>query len=151
QGHGSNTGKDIAETLAFNGADGVLINHSEDQVPTEVVEACVNRADAAGLETIVCAESPVMAETVSAFAPDFVAFEPPELIGGGVSVASAQPDLVEEAVKRSEVPVLTGAGVKGREDVEKALALGTVGVLVASGVVKADDPGEAVRDLVAGF
>ncbi|MDY6761989.1 MAG: triose-phosphate isomerase [Candidatus Nanohaloarchaea archaeon] len=149
--YGSNTGSDLAETLAFNGASGVLINHSEDQVPVDVVEACVNRAHEAGLETIVCAESPVMAETVSAFWPGFVAFEPPELIGGDVSVASAQPGLVEEAVERSDVPVLTGAGVKGQEDVEKAVELGTEGVLVASGVVKAAEPEEAVRELVAGF
>lgn len=149
--YGSNTGSALAETLAFNGADGVLINHSEDQVPAEVVEACVNRATDAGLETVVCAESPDVAETVSMFSPDYVAFEPPELIGGDVSVSSAQPELVEDAVERSEVPVLTGAGVKGTDDVETALELGTEGVLVASGVVKADDAEEAVRELVSGF
>ncbi|MDY6766417.1 MAG: triose-phosphate isomerase [Candidatus Nanohaloarchaea archaeon] len=149
--YGSNTGSVLAETLRYNGADGTLINHSEDQVPVDVIEACVNRADEAGLESIVCAESPAMAETVSSFDPDYVAFEPPELIGGDVSVASAQPGLVEDAVKLSTVPVLTGAGVKSEEDVATALELGTRGVLVASGVVKADDPEAAVRRLVAGF
>lgn len=151
QGFGSNTGKDIAETLMCNGADGVLINHSEDQVPADVIETCVERAEDAGLETIVCASSPDMTETVSAFRPDYVAFEPEELIGGDISVSSAKPDLVEEAVERSDVPVLTGAGVKGADDVEKALALGTEGVLVASGVVKADNPETAVRNLISGF
>jgi len=146
--YGSNTGSALVETLAFNGASGVLINHSEDQVPVDVVEASVRRATDAGLETVVCAESPDIAATVSAFSPDYVAFEPPELIGGDVSVASAQPELVEAAVERSTVPVLTGAGVKGENDVETAVELGTQGVLVASGVVKADDPAEAIRDLV---
>lgn len=150
-GHGSNTGKDIAETLKFNGASGALINHSEDQISVDVIEKAIERADETGLETIVCAESPEMAGKVSGFSPDFVAFEPPELIGGDISVSSAQPELVEEAVEVSSVPVLTGAGVKGKEDVEKALELGTEGVLVASGVVKANSPEEAVRDLVAGF
>lgn len=150
-GYGSNTGADLAETLAFNGADGTLINHSEDQMPLDRVEAAVARAQDAGLETVVCAESPDVAETVSGFGPDYVAYEPPELIGGDVSVSSAKPELVEAAVEQSAVPVLTGAGVKGRDDVAAALELGTRGVLVASGVVKADDAADAVRDLVDGF
>lgn len=151
EGYGANTGSDVAETLAFNGASGALINHSEDRMPLESVEEAVERAKEAGLETVVCAETPGTAGEVSRFGPDHIAFEPPELIGGDVSVSSAKPGLVEEAVELSAVPVLTGAGVKGRTDVERALELGTRGVLVASGVVKADDTEEAVRDLVSGF
>ncbi|MFB6077278.1 MAG: triose-phosphate isomerase, partial [Candidatus Nanohaloarchaea archaeon] len=85
------------------------------------------------------------------FDPDFVAFEPPELIGGDVSVASAKPELIEAAVENAATTVLTGAGVKDSDDVETALDLGTDGVLVASGVVKADDPAAAMTDLVSGF
>ncbi|MDY6770043.1 MAG: triose-phosphate isomerase [Candidatus Nanohaloarchaea archaeon] len=149
--YGSNTGACLAETAAYNGAAGTLINHSERQLPADDVAAAVERAQDAGLETVVCAESPELAGELSAAGPDYVAFEPPELIGGDVSVASAQPGLVEDAVERSDVPVLTGAGVKGTDDVAAALELGTRGVLVASGVVKADDPEDAVRDLVSGF
>jgi triosephosphate isomerase len=148
---GSNTGKDIAETLRFNGADGVLINHSEDQVALETIEQSVKRAKANDLQTVVCIDVPEMAEEVSDFNPDFVAFEPPELIGGDVSVSTASPDLVEDAVEQSSATVLCGAGIKDADDVTSALNLGTEGVLVASGVVKANHPEAALRELVAGI
>ncbi len=150
-GYGSHTGSDVAETLAYNGADGVLINHSEDQASLDVIEGSVDRAHDAGLETVVCVDAPELAETVSKFKPDYVAFEPPELIGGDTSVSTAQPELVEEAVDRSSRTVLCGAGVKDADDVAAALELGTAGVLVASGVVKAADPAAALRDLVSGM
>jgi triosephosphate isomerase len=50
-----------------------------------------------------------------------------------------------------DVGVFCGAGVKDRRDVRKALELGTVGVLLASGVVKAKDPEKALRDLASGL
>lgn len=150
-GHGSNTGKDIAETLAFNGATGVLINHAEDQVPIEDIETAVDRAHDAGLETVVCIDRPEMADEISAFRPDFIAYEPAELIGGDTSVTDSQPELIENAVNAASVPVLCGAGVKTDSDARQALDRGTVGVLVASGVVKADDPETALRNLVASF
>jgi triosephosphate isomerase len=85
-----------------------------------------------------------------------VAVEPPELIGGDFSVSRAQPELVKgtvDAVKAvsPEVKVLCGAGVKSGEDVRKALELGSEGVLLASGVVKAKDVEQAIRDLVTGI
>lgn len=147
---GSHTGKDSAETLAFNGADGVLINHSEDQVSIDDIENSVTRAKKNGLQTVVCIDVPEMAEEVSSFDPDFIAFEPTELIGGDVSVSSANPDLVKEAVENSSETVLCGAGIKNGNDVKQALDLGTDGVLVASGVVKAKHPEKALRDLVSG-
>jgi len=148
---GSNTGKDVAETLAFNGADGVIINHSEDQVALENIEESVKRARTNQLQTVVCIDAPEMAEQVSAFGPDFIAFEPPELIGGDISVSTASPELVEEAVEKASETVLCGAGIKDADDVANALELGTNGVLVASGVVKANHPEDALRDLVSGM
>ncbi len=148
---GANTGKDVAETLAENGADGVLINHSEDQVSLETIEAVVKRAKKNQLQTVVCIDVPDMAEEVTSFKPDFIAYEPTELIGGNVSVSTAEPELVESAVENTSRTVLCGAGIKTQEDVETALELGTDGVLVASGIVKAKHPEEALRDLVAGM
>lgn len=149
--YGSNTGKDIAETLAFNGADGVIINHSEDQVSIDTIEAAVQRARSNDLTTIVCIDVPEMGKEVSAFKPDFIAYEPPELIGGDASVSTESPDLVENAVEQASRTVLCGAGIKDADDVRQALDLGTQGVLVASGVVKADDPETALRNLVSGM
>jgi len=149
--YGSNTGKDIAETLAYNGADGVLINHSEDQLPINTVQDATRRAHDNGMTTVVCVDKPENVGSVDAADPDFIAYEPPELIGGDISVSDAEPELVQQTVNKTTTPVLCGAGINDTDDVTDALQLGTDGVLVASGVVKAADPEQALRELVAGF
>jgi len=45
----------------------------------------------------------------------------------------------------ADVTILCGAGVSQAEDVSVALKLGTNGVLVASGIVKAKDPYNILR------
>ncbi len=154
--YGSNTGKDLAEALVDNGASGVLINHSEDKDELVDIEGSIARAKDVGLQTIVCAPTARSSEAMAAFGPDFVAVEPPELIGGDVSVSKAEPELISETVKRvhevdRRIPVLCGAGIKDGEDVKIAIELGCEGILVASGVTKADDPEKALRDLISGI
>jgi len=148
---GSHTGHITAEGLKSTGASGTLINHSEMRIKHEKIQKSIKRAKEEGLTTVVCAQSPEECEEVSKFRPDYVAFEPPELIGGDVSVSSAEPELIEEAVERSEVDVLTGAGIKSKEDVEKSIELGCKGVLVASGVVKSENPYEEIVELCEGL
>ena len=148
---GSHTGHITAEGLESAGASGTLINHSEMRIEHEKIQKSIERAKEKGLTTVVCAQSPEECEEVSEFGPDYVAFEPPELIGGDISVSSAEPELIEEAVERSEVDVLTGAGIKSKKDVEKSIELGCEGVLVASGVVKAENPYEEIVELCEGL
>lgn len=148
---GSHTGHSLAEALKQAGAEGTLINHSERRINDEKIRKAVEIAEEKDLTTIVCAQSPEECEKYSSYGPDYVAFEPPELIGGDVSVSSAHPDLIEEAVERSDTKVLTGAGVKDREDVEKSVELGCEGVLVASGVVKSDESFRKVKELCKGL
>jgi len=74
-----------------------------------------------------------------------IAVEPPELIGTGISVSKAKPEVVSGSVElvkqiNPDVIVLCGAGITTGEDVAAALRLGTEGVLVASGIVKAQNP-----------
>ena len=45
-----------------------------------------------------------------------------------------------------KVKVLCGAGITSGEDVKKALELGTKGILVASGVVKAKNPRKVLEE-----
>lgn len=152
---GSGTGLVLPESLIDLGVAGSLINHAERPVETKAVEPAIRRLDQYGLASVVCAEDATVAADLAGLRPDFIAVEPPELIGGDVSVTSADPDVISRSVTAVEevaadLPVLCGAGVKDGEDVAKALELGTVGVLVASGVVKAKDPGRALRDLLGG-
>jgi triosephosphate isomerase len=148
---GSYTGHILPESLQFCGVTGSLINHSEDRRPLEEIRKCVDILRKHGMTSVVCAESIEKVKEVSQFKPDYVAIEPPELIGSGIPVSKADPGIVRNsvaAVTDPNVKVLCGAGISKGEDVKAALELGTVGVLLASGVVKAKDPKAALRDLV---
>ncbi|AGB39325.1 triose-phosphate isomerase [Natronococcus occultus] len=151
--HGSNTGQTLAESVADAGADGTLINHSEQRLKLADIDGSVRAAERAGLETVVCANNPAQIGAAAALGPDAVAVEPPELIGTGTPVSQADPDVVEDAVDAAagvdaDVSVLCGAGISTGEDVVAAGDLGAEGVLLASGVAKADDPTAALEDLV---
>jgi len=132
------------------------VNHSERKVAWEEMRDLIARCRQLGLEVVVCADDVAEAETAARLGPDYLAIEPPELIGGDVSVTTARPEVITRAVERiratnPKVQVLCGAGVKTGKDVAKALELGTVGVLLASGVVKAKSPEKALRDLAKGL
>jgi triosephosphate isomerase len=150
---GSHTGSTLVESVADAGAVGTLINHSERRLRLADIDGALDAADRAGLETVVCANTPTQVGAAAALGPDAVAVEPPELIGGDVSVSQADPDIVEDAVAAAEavdesVAVLCGAGISSGEDLDAAGELGADGVLLASGVAKADDPREALAGLV---
>jgi len=153
---GSHTGHVLAEAVKEAGAIGTLINHSERQLELAEIEAAINAARRVGLLTVVCANDIAKASAVAAFKPDFVAVEPPELIGSGIPVSKANPEIVRGTVKAvqnvaPDVGVLCGAGISKGEDVRAALELGTKGVLLASGIVKAQDPKKALVQLVEGI
>jgi triosephosphate isomerase len=153
--HGSHTGHTLAEALTDAGATGTLLNHSERRLKLADVDDALDAAERAGLETVVCANDPEQVAAAAALGPDAVAVEPPALIGGDVSVATADPGVVEGAVAAADavdpdVAVYCGAGVSTGDDVAAAADLGAEGVLLASGVAKADDPRAALEALVAG-
>jgi len=152
-GFGSNTGWLHPTTAIERGASGTLINHAEHKVSIEHVAMLLDQVPE-GFEVCACAADIDEARALAALVPDYVAVEPPELIGGEVSVTSADPDIVSgtaAAVREvsEEVGILCGAGVKTGADVAKAIELGTIGVLLASGVTKAADPGAALSGLTS--
>ena len=133
-----------------------MINHSERKVAWEEMAKSIPRCQELGLEVVACADDISEAETLAKLSPEYIAIEPPELIGGEVSVTTAKPEVISRAVDRihavnPKVVVLCGAGVRTRKDVARALELGTSGVLLATGVVKAKDPEGALRNLIKGL
>ncbi len=149
---GSGTGHILPESVKMAGAVGTLLNHSERRLEREVLKESIKRAKEIGLTTVVCAESPEEGASFLEFDPDYIAVEPPELIGGDISVSSAQPEIIENAAKLIGTDkLLVGAGVKNGEDVRMAIKLGAKGVLLASGVTKAEDPKAVLLDLVSGL
>ena len=86
--------------------------------------------------------------------PDFLAYEPPELIGGTISVATSQPEIIAKAsviTKEAGIPLIVGAGINSCNDVKKSLEFGAVGVAVASDVIKSSNPRDELMDLTEGF
>ncbi len=153
---GATTGHVTVENAKASGAVGTLINHSERRLKIAEIHELIDRSRSAGLASIVCTNNIAVSRACAAMEPDFVAIEPPELIGGDVSVTTANPKIVSDTVQSiraisMSVGVLCGAGVKNGRDVAKALELGTNGVLLASGVVKAKDKRAVLLDLVSGL
>lgn len=153
-GHGSHTGSTLGGAVAEAGATGTLLNHSERRLRLATIDAAITQAQESGLEVIVCANNPDQIAAVSTFEPEFVAVEPPELIGSGTPVSQADPDIVRDAVTATRsvnesTQVLCGAGISTGADVAAARELGADGVLLASGVAKASDPEHVLRDLVS--
>ncbi len=151
---GSHTGHVLPEAVKEAGAVGTLLNHSENRMILADLEASIRRAEEVGLMTMVCSNNPAVSAAVAALGPDYVAVEPPELIGTGIPVSKAKPEVITDTVElvrkvNPDVKVLTGAGISTGEDVKKALELGSVGVLLASGVTKAKNPEKTIKDLVS--
>jgi len=152
---GSHTGWTLPEAVQAAGAVGTLINHSEHRLQLADIDACIQRTTTLGLDHIVCTNNIATSKAVAGLSPQILAVEPPELIGGDISVTTADPDIVKGTVDavhdiNKSVGVLCGAGVKNGKDVAKAIELGADGVLLASGVVKARNQEQVIRDLIAG-
>jgi triosephosphate isomerase (TIM) len=150
-GYGAHTGAMLPEELKHRGAVGTLINHSERPKSDDQLGEAIDFAQSVFPDyTIVC--TPSFEKTCKIdhhWDPHFIAYEPPELIGGNISVSNSQPNIISKVVGiSSDRQILVGAGIKTVEDIKISLDLGAIGVLVASGVVKAEDPGEKVKEFL---
>ena len=149
--YGSFTGHILPEDVKEAGAVGTLINHSERQLRLADIDEAISRSREINLVSVVCTNNTAVSAAAAALRPDMIAVEPPELIGTGIPVSKAKPEVVTgtvDLVKRinPDVVILCGAGITNGEDVAAALRLGTEGVLVASGIVKAKDPYKVMLD-----
>ncbi|NMB84932.1 MAG: Triosephosphate isomerase [Methanosaeta sp. PtaB.Bin018] len=154
-GFGGFTGHVTAASLKAAGAAGSLINHSERRLKLAEIEASITACRSFGLKTIVCTNNVATTRSAAALEPDFVAVEPPELIGSGIPVSKANPEVIRGSVAAvkdiaPKVAVLCGAGIAHGEDLRSAIELGSEGVLLASGIIKAADQRKALEDLVSG-
>jgi triosephosphate isomerase len=141
---GAHTGTVTVEAIKAAGCRGSLVNHSEHRLPEETIAKTIARLKEAGLESMLCTKDAEESARLAKYEPTYIAVEPPELIGSGISVSTAKPEVVkgtvEAVAKVNKTPVLCGAGVSNASDVKKAVELGAKGVLLASAYVKAGDP-----------
>lgn len=151
-GYGPYTGSIPVEIAKSMGVDGSLLNHSEMRISDRQIERALEDMKEMRMLSVVCAENLEEGHRFAEMGADFVAIEPAELIGGDISVSTAQPELITEAVEKiGGDKVIVGAGVKTADDVRKARELGAAGILVASGVVCRENPMEALRELCQGL
>ncbi len=148
---GKFTGHITAEAVKEAGASGTLINHSEYQVENEVIKKIIEKCKSLNIVSVACANDVARATEISEFNPDYIAVEPPELIGGKISVAEAKPEVIKDAVNAIKSNVLVGAGINKAEDLRISLKLGAKGILLASAIVTSEDPGKALKDLLEGL
>ena len=152
-GQGSHTGWLEPQTAIARGASGTIINHAEHKVSIDHVRDLMSMLPD-GFPICACAADVAEARALAKLGPTFIAVEPPELIGGDISVTTADPAIVSDTVAavkevNPDVRVLCGAGVKNGQDVATAISLGAEGVLLASGVTKARDTASVLSDLVS--
>lgn len=149
---GKNTGWITREEVEEAGALGTLLNHSEHKLDPELLAKTMALIGGFAFEACVCAAGAEEAARIAELGPDYIAYEPPELVGSrDKSVASEKPEIIEKVVKAVHFPVLVGAGVHSPEDVQVALKLGAKGVLVSTDVVLADGPERELRELALAF
>ena len=130
---GGHTGSTLPEAIKEAGVNGTLINHSEQRLTLADIDAVVEKTKELELTSVLCTNNVKTSAAAASFNPDYIAIEPPELIGTGIPVSQANPEIVENTV----------------EDLKAALELGSQGVLLASGIIKADDQKQALLDLVS--
>jgi triosephosphate isomerase (TIM) len=139
---GSTTGYIIPELLKKSKVKGSLINHSEHRISSKEIEKLVLKLKELKMISIVCVKDVAEVKKYLKINPDFIAIEPPELIGSGKAVSTEKPDLIQKAASvvnssKNKTKLLCGAGIVSGEDVTKSLELGSKGILVASGIIKA--------------
>jgi triosephosphate isomerase len=139
---GSTTGFVVPELLKKSNVYGSLINHSEHRISSKEIELLVSKLRDLKMISILCVKDVAEVKKYAKLNPDYIAIEPPELIGSGKAVSKEKPDLIIKAANavksaKNNTKLLCGAGIVSGEDVSKASELGSKGILVASGIIKA--------------
>jgi len=151
---GQTTGFFIAQMAKSFGAHGSLINHSEHKLPLEIVAEIVQILHRLDMTSIVCAQTVEEVAKIAEFSPDFIAIEPPELIGSGKAVSKENPTIITNSISAAKdhsrsTKLICGAGITDKSDVAAAIHLGAEGILVSSGVIKAQSWYDKISELVS--
>ncbi|HJN19746.1 MAG TPA: triose-phosphate isomerase [Candidatus Nitrosopelagicus sp.] len=153
---GSTTGFMIPEIIKKSKIDGSIINHSEHRITESEIKNLVKRLKKLKLKTVVCVKNVSEAKKYAKINPTFIAIEPPELIGTGRAISTEKPQLITNSINavqsaKNSTKLLCGAGIVSAEDVSRAVELGSKGILVASGVIKAKNWESILSDFSRGL
>jgi len=153
---GSTTGYIVPELVKKSGGSGSLINHSEHRIASKEIKELVSRLKRLNMISVICVRNVDEARRYSKLNPNYIAIEPPELIGTGKAVSKEKPEIITKSVKavkeaKNSTRLLCGAGIISGDDVSRALELGARGILVASGIVKAKNWESAIDEFALAF
>lgn len=153
---GSTTGFIVPELLKKSKVAGSIINHSEHRISSKEISLLVAKLKELKMISILCVKDVAEAKKYSKLNPDYIAIEPPELIGSGKAVSKEKPELITKAVKavdsaKNNTKLLCGAGIVSGEDVSAAIGLGSKGILVASGIIKAKNWSKIIEEFAKAF
>lgn len=145
---GKATGYVLPEAIKKDGAVGSFLNHSEHKLSFDILKKTIKRCKQTGLKTIVFASSIKEAIRIEKLKPDYLIYEPPELVGGKKSVSKEKPELIKKIKNKINMNFLVGAGIHNKEDVKIAMKLGASGVAFSSVITKARNPEKKLKELI---
>jgi len=145
---GRNTGFILPEAVKKQGAKGVFLNHSEHPLDFKTIKKTVERCQRLKLKTMVFANDLKQAKRIEGLKPDYIIYEPPELVAGRKSVAEAKPEVIEKIARALKSKMLVGAGIHSREDFVVSIKLGAKGIALSSAVTTANDPMKKLKELL---
>lgn len=153
---GSSTGYYIPEIIQRVGAFGSIINHSEHEIKIEEISLSIEKLRELNLISIVCIKSAKDLKNILDFNPNYIAIEPPELIGTQKSISTERPYLITECSNiindvKSESKLICGAGISTKVDVKIALENGSSGILVSSSITKSLNWYDKIFELASAF
>lgn len=150
---GAKTGWISVIQAAELGINGSLVNHSEHKLRPGTVKKMLKNWPK-NFKSVVCVSSFGQTEGwAKNIKPDIIAYEPKELIGDkDKSVASEKPNVIKTIIKKyPKIPILIGAGIHSKTDVEVGLKLGAKGILISSFIVKSKNPERRLTELAETF
>lgn len=145
---GRHTGFILPKAVKKDKAEGSFLNHSEHKLSFPVLKKTIKECKEIRLKTMIFVSSLTEAKKIGKLKPDYLIFEPPELVAGKKSVSEAKPELIKKISKNIKIKFLVGAGIHSREDVKKAIELGTSGIAISSAITKSKNPGKKLGKLL---
>ena len=145
---GRETGFILPEAIKKDKATGTFLNHSEHKLSLGVLKKTIKRCKKIRLKTLVFASSLKEAKKIARLKPYYLVIEPPELVGGKLSISKAKPELIKNIAQNLKMKFLVGAGIHSNEDVKKALEFGASGIAASSAITKSKNPVKKLRELL---
>lgn len=146
---GRNTGFVLPESVKTQGAVGTFLNHSEHPINFEILKKTIKRCKKIKLKTAVFTDNLNSAKKIQKLKPDFLIYEPSELVGGNISVSTAKPESIKKISREIKIPFLVGAGIKTKEDIKKSLDFGAKGVAFSSVITLSKNPEKSLMKMIS--